>query len=153
MAMTIAIRVSSRCGRLLDRQSRQEGRSLGERPAGDDRRDGGGGAVARRLVAADPDQRQRGHSGEDRDDQRHQPVAADEAVVERGRVGVQDGEAAERDRSGDDAGAQGADAEGSSEVGFAEPDRVGGEVDGGQVGGGGDGKDADQDRGRVEPAR
>ena len=53
----------------------------------------------------------------------------------------------------DETGRERAAAELPLERRFAQPGGVGAEEDGGEVGGGRDGEDADQDRGRVEPAR
>ena len=74
-------------------------------------------------------------------------------MVERVRVGSQHGHAAERDRAADETGRERARSELSLERRFAEPGGVGAEKHSRQVGGGRDGEDADQERGRVEPAR
>jgi hypothetical protein len=122
-------------------------------PAGDDRGDGDRSGVAGNLVALPPDERERGAAGDDRGDQTDQPPALDETVVERLGIEAQHGHAGERDRPADETGRERADAELPLERRFAELGGVGAEEDGGKVGGGHDSEDADQERGRVEPAR
>ena len=74
-------------------------------------------------------------------------------MIQRLGVRAQHGHAGERDRPADEPGCERARAELPLERGLAEPGGVGAEKDGREVGGGRNGDDADQERGRVEPAR
>jgi hypothetical protein len=74
-------------------------------------------------------------------------------VIKRVRVGTQHGHAGQGDRPADKAGRERARTEFPLERRFTEPGGVGSEEHGREVGGGRDGEEADQERGRVEPAR
>ena len=122
------------CGRLPDRQSLEEERRLGERPAGDDRGDGERRGVAGGLVALPPDERERRAAGDDRDDQADQPSALDET---RGRAARRRNAARRRPASAiapltrPAASARVRNFRSSS--GSPQPGGVGAEEDGGQV--------------------
>ena len=95
---------------LLDSQPLKEGGPLGERPAGDDRRDRERGRNARELEAAKPHERKRSDASQQRDDKAGHAGACDQSVVERLRVGMQHCESAEGDRTRQHSSAERADA-------------------------------------------
>ena len=141
-----------RRGRLAHGQAAQQDRVLRERPAGDDRSDGDRGGVARRLKARAPDELERGEARERGHDHGADGVAVQQPLVQRVCVGVQHGEARERQRSREQPGGERARPEARLQVRVVRAHCVSGEEHGGEVGGGCDGEDADEDRRGVQPA-
>ena len=103
---------------------------LGECPAGDHGRDGQGGHVAGRLEAAARDEGEGGQPGENRHRKSAHAWTGEQAMEERAGVGVQYREPAQRERSGEQPGTDGARSEPSYEVGVFAAGGVRGEKDG-----------------------
>ena len=99
-----------------------------------------------------PDEEERSDAGEQREHERGESGAGDQAVEERVGVGSKNRQAGERERPRDQASGERAFSESRLELGLLQSGRVSAEKDASQVGGGGDGEKSDQDRGWVEPA-